>query len=71
VWWERHSNLNSGSFGASGRTFSASSRPAAITAGISAYILYRAESADVIRQFADEVVPAVRDAVTAERARHI
>jgi hypothetical protein len=45
-------------------------RPA-ITAGISAYILYRAESADVIRQFADEVVPAVRDAVTAERARHI
>ena len=37
--------------------------------GISGYILYRAESGDVIRTFADEVAPAVRSAVSTERAR--
>ena len=38
-----------------------------LTAGVSGYILYRVESADVIRQFANEVAPAVRDAVTTAR----
>ena len=37
--------------------------------GISGYILYRVESGDVIRRFADEVVPAVRNAVSIERGR--
>ena len=37
--------------------------------GISGYILYRVESGDVIRRFADEVVPAVRSAVSSERRR--
>lgn len=37
--------------------------------GISVYILFRVESADTIRQFADEVAPAVRAAVVAERTR--
>jgi hypothetical protein len=35
---------------------------------MSCYILYQADSADVIRQFAAEVAPAVRQAVAAERA---
>lgn len=37
--------------------------------GISGYVLYRIESEDAIRQFADEVVPAVRSAVSSERGR--
>jgi hypothetical protein len=37
--------------------------------GVSGYILYRVESGDVIRRFADEVVPAVRNAVSSERGR--
>jgi alkanesulfonate monooxygenase SsuD/methylene tetrahydromethanopterin reductase-like flavin-dependent oxidoreductase (luciferase family) len=40
-----------------------------LTAGISGYILYRVQSAHVIRQFAHEVAPAVRDTVAGERAR--
>lgn len=40
-----------------------------ITEGISGYILYRVESGNVIRTFADEVGPAVRSAVTTERER--
>ena len=40
-----------------------------ITEGISGYILYRAESGDAIRTFADEVAPAVRSAVSTERER--
>jgi hypothetical protein len=40
-----------------------------LTEGMSVYILYRVGSADVIRQFAAEVAPAVREIVTAERAR--
>ncbi|MCW2864054.1 MAG: luciferase-like monooxygenase [Actinoallomurus sp.] len=40
-----------------------------LTEGMSVYILYRVESADVIRRFAAEVAPAVREIVTAERAR--
>jgi alkanesulfonate monooxygenase SsuD/methylene tetrahydromethanopterin reductase-like flavin-dependent oxidoreductase (luciferase family) len=40
-----------------------------ITEGISGYILYRVESGDVIRTFADEVAPAVRSAVSTERER--
>jgi hypothetical protein len=40
-----------------------------LTEGMSVYILYRVESADVIRWFAAEVAPAVREIVTAERAR--
>ncbi|MFF3755251.1 LLM class flavin-dependent oxidoreductase [Streptomyces sp. NPDC002018] len=39
----------------------------ALTQGISAFFLYRANSPDVIRQFAEEVAPAVRVAVAAER----
>ncbi len=35
--------------------------------GVSGYILYRVESGDVIKRFADEVVPAVRNAVRTER----
>lgn len=38
--------------------------------GVSVYLLYRTESADVLRQFAEEVVPAVREQVDAERSRH-
>ncbi|NMH77270.1 LLM class flavin-dependent oxidoreductase [Pseudonocardia xinjiangensis] len=41
----------------------------ALTQGISTFILYRIESADVIRQFAAETVPAVREIVAAERGR--
>ena len=41
----------------------------ALVHGISGYILYRVESGDVIRRFADEVVPAVRNAVSIERGR--
>jgi hypothetical protein len=37
--------------------------------GMSVYNLYRVGSADIIRQFAAEVAPAVREIVTAERAR--
>jgi alkanesulfonate monooxygenase SsuD/methylene tetrahydromethanopterin reductase-like flavin-dependent oxidoreductase (luciferase family) len=40
-----------------------------LTEGMSVYILYRVGSADVIRRFAAEVAPAVREIVTAERAR--
>jgi alkanesulfonate monooxygenase SsuD/methylene tetrahydromethanopterin reductase-like flavin-dependent oxidoreductase (luciferase family) len=39
-----------------------------LSEGISCYILYHADSADVIRQFAAEIAPAVRQAVAAERA---
>ncbi|MYV55096.1 LLM class flavin-dependent oxidoreductase [Streptomyces sp. SID3212] len=39
----------------------------ALSHGISAFFLYRAESPDVIRQFAEEVAPAVRGIVAAER----
>jgi alkanesulfonate monooxygenase SsuD/methylene tetrahydromethanopterin reductase-like flavin-dependent oxidoreductase (luciferase family) len=39
----------------------------ALLHGISVFLLYRAESADLIRQFAAEVVPAVREIVAAER----
>lgn len=39
----------------------------ALGQGISAFYLYRAGSADVLRRFAEEVVPAVREAVAAER----
>jgi alkanesulfonate monooxygenase SsuD/methylene tetrahydromethanopterin reductase-like flavin-dependent oxidoreductase (luciferase family) len=39
----------------------------ALTQGISAFFLYRADSPDVIRQFAEEVAPAVRATVAAER----
>jgi hypothetical protein len=38
-----------------------------LNAGVSGYILYRVESVDVIGQFANEVAPAVRDAVTTAR----
>lgn len=41
----------------------------ALVHGVSGYILYRVESGDVIRQFANEVVPAVRKAVNAGRER--
>lgn len=37
--------------------------------GISVFLLYRAQSADVIERFAHEVVPAVRDRVDAERGQ--
>ena len=37
--------------------------------GVSGFILYRVESDDVIRTFAEEVAPAVRSAVSAERER--
>ena len=37
--------------------------------GVSGYILYRVESGDDIRRFADEVAPAVRNAVSSERGR--
>jgi alkanesulfonate monooxygenase SsuD/methylene tetrahydromethanopterin reductase-like flavin-dependent oxidoreductase (luciferase family) len=40
----------------------------ALTAGISVFILYRAESDTLIRKFADDVAPAVRIAVNAERS---
>jgi alkanesulfonate monooxygenase SsuD/methylene tetrahydromethanopterin reductase-like flavin-dependent oxidoreductase (luciferase family) len=40
-----------------------------LTQGVSTYILYRVESADVIRRFAAEVAPAVRELVGAERTR--
>jgi alkanesulfonate monooxygenase SsuD/methylene tetrahydromethanopterin reductase-like flavin-dependent oxidoreductase (luciferase family) len=40
-----------------------------LTHGISTYILYRVTSADMIEKFAADVVPAVREAVAAERAR--
>jgi hypothetical protein len=40
-----------------------------LTQGVSTYILYRVESADVIRRFAAEVAPAVRELVDAERTR--
>lgn len=38
-----------------------------LSQGISCYILYQATSADVIKQFAAEIAPAVRQAVAAER----
>jgi alkanesulfonate monooxygenase SsuD/methylene tetrahydromethanopterin reductase-like flavin-dependent oxidoreductase (luciferase family) len=37
--------------------------------GVSGYILYRIESDEIIRKFAEEVVPAVRSAVSTGRAR--
>ena len=40
-----------------------------LAAGISGYLLYRADSAGVIRTFAEEVAPAVRIAVADARAR--
>jgi alkanesulfonate monooxygenase SsuD/methylene tetrahydromethanopterin reductase-like flavin-dependent oxidoreductase (luciferase family) len=40
----------------------------ALEQGVSCFILYQADSADLIRQFAAEVAPAVRQAVAAERA---
>jgi hypothetical protein len=40
-----------------------------LDSGVSAYILYRAQDADVIRQFAGEVAPALRESVESERAR--
>jgi|SRR5271166_187840 len=39
-----------------------------LTHGVSVYILYRIKSVDDIRQFAQEVAPAVRHAVSQERA---
>lgn len=39
----------------------------AIEHGMSVFLLYRVQSADVIRRFAAEVVPAVRELVAAER----
>jgi alkanesulfonate monooxygenase SsuD/methylene tetrahydromethanopterin reductase-like flavin-dependent oxidoreductase (luciferase family) len=39
-----------------------------LTRGMSSYILYQATSADIIRQFAAEIAPAVRQAVAAEHA---
>ena len=39
-----------------------------LTEGISCYILYQADSADFIREFAAEVAPAARELVAAERA---
>jgi alkanesulfonate monooxygenase SsuD/methylene tetrahydromethanopterin reductase-like flavin-dependent oxidoreductase (luciferase family) len=42
-----------------------------LSQGISSYILYQATSADVIRQFAAEIAPAVRQSVAAERAATI
>jgi alkanesulfonate monooxygenase SsuD/methylene tetrahydromethanopterin reductase-like flavin-dependent oxidoreductase (luciferase family) len=39
----------------------------ALLHGISAFLLYRADSADVIERFAAEVAPAVRELVAAER----
>lgn len=41
----------------------------AVTEGVSLFILYRVESPDVIERFAAEVVPAVREQVTAERPK--
>jgi alkanesulfonate monooxygenase SsuD/methylene tetrahydromethanopterin reductase-like flavin-dependent oxidoreductase (luciferase family) len=43
----------------------------ALRDGISAYLLYRADSPDVIRRFAAEVVPAVREIVDAERKAQV
>lgn len=40
-----------------------------LNSGVSGYILYRAQDADVIRQFAGEVAPALRESVESERAR--
>jgi len=39
----------------------------AVAQGISGFVLYRVGSADIIKQFAAEVAPAVREAVAAER----
>jgi alkanesulfonate monooxygenase SsuD/methylene tetrahydromethanopterin reductase-like flavin-dependent oxidoreductase (luciferase family) len=39
----------------------------ALLHGISGFLLYRADSADVLRRFAAEVAPAVREIVAAER----
>jgi hypothetical protein len=36
---------------------------------MSAFILYRASSADFIRQFAEEVAPAVQEIVADERGK--
>ncbi|WP_405883530.1 LLM class flavin-dependent oxidoreductase [Streptomyces sp. NBC_01136] len=41
-----------------------------LTQGMSVYLLYRADSADFIRRFGEEVAPAVRAMVATERARH-
>jgi alkanesulfonate monooxygenase SsuD/methylene tetrahydromethanopterin reductase-like flavin-dependent oxidoreductase (luciferase family) len=40
-----------------------------LTEGISSYVLFDCQSSDSIRKFADEVAPAVREAVTTERTR--
>lgn len=40
----------------------------ALSQGISGFVLYRVGSADLIKRFAAEVAPAVRQAVAAERA---
>ena len=37
--------------------------------GVSGYILCRVESGDIVRRFADEVVPAIRNALRTERGR--
>jgi alkanesulfonate monooxygenase SsuD/methylene tetrahydromethanopterin reductase-like flavin-dependent oxidoreductase (luciferase family) len=41
----------------------------ALGQGISTFILYQVESADIIRRFAAEVVPALRELVAAERTK--
>ena len=41
----------------------------ALVHGVSGFVLFRVESGDIIRPFADEVVPAVRSAVSIERDR--
>ncbi len=39
-----------------------------LTEGTSVYILYQVDSADAIRRFGEEVAPAVRETVAAERS---
>lgn len=41
----------------------------ALGKGIRTFILYQVESADIIRRFAAEVVPARREVVAAERTK--
>jgi hypothetical protein len=40
-----------------------------LSEGMSAFFLYLVESADMIRRFAEEVVPEVREIVAKERGR--
>ena len=42
-----------------------------LNSGVSVYILYRAQDADVIRRFGGEVAPALRESVRAERSRAV